>query len=62
MNDDFEIIKLQADIILLQKQLKKLTLEHNAMAKIWVEKLKPISDAFYHEIEMEMDERGLGYV
>ena len=58
----FEIVRLQADVILMQKQLKKMLREHEAMAKIYVEQLKPICEAFYHEMEYEEDSRGLGYV
>ena len=61
-NKDFEIIKMQADLILIQKQLKQIIREHNAMTKIYIEQLKPICEAFYHEMEYEEDSRGVGYV
>ena len=52
---DFEIIRLQADLIQLQKQVKKLSDENAAISKILIEKVKPICDAYYHEYEIEED-------
>ena len=52
---DFEIIRLQADIILLQKKVKELSKENAAISKILIEKVKPIVDSYYHEPDIVED-------
>jgi len=52
---DFDIIRLQADIILLQKKVKELSKENAAISKILIEKVKPIVDSYYHEPDIVED-------
>ena len=50
-----DFIRLEADIIWLQKKVKELSRENAAISKILIEKVKPICDAYYHEPEIEED-------
>lgn len=62
MNSELEFIKLQADIILLQKEIKKLQRENEAISKILVEQVKPVVDSFfYHKEISESDTQEILY-
>jgi hypothetical protein len=50
-------------IKLLEEQVRRLTNEHKALSKIYVEKVKPVCDAFYwyNEFKEEEKQNMVGY-
>ena len=49
-------------IKILEEQVIRLTKENRAISKIMVEKVKPICDAFYHELEYNLEDEEVAYV
>ncbi len=53
---EFELIKLQADMVLLQKEIARLSRENEAISTILNKRVKPVVDAFYWYNEVKQKE------